>query len=87
MKSLMIFALGLVGLVLLAIGAERREEKSNTNPVQPPPSPRQLIAPERMEYVTFDDHEYVRYWNGQGSYSLSGIAHSPKCPCHQTNNP
>lgn len=30
-----------------------------------------------MEYVEFDGHEYVRYYNGyHGS-----MCHSPKCPC------
>lgn len=30
-----------------------------------------------MEYIEFDGHEYVGYFNGyQGS-----ICHSPKCPC------
>ena len=30
-----------------------------------------------MDYVEFDGHEYVRYYNGyRGS-----MCHSPKCPC------
>ena len=32
---------------------------------------------EKIGYIEFDGHEYVRYHN----YNQGSITHSPKCPC------
>lgn len=57
-------------------GADSSEPK-------PIAEPSELSKHERMEYVKFDGHEYVRYtYLFRGSNcAIGGIAHSPKCPC------
>ena len=55
----------------------------DADPAEPIAAPRELRGgSERMEYVNFDGHEYVRYTYLRGSNcAIGGIAHSPKCPC------
>lgn len=42
-------------------------------------NPRQLIT---VEHYTYENHEYLFFYKGNGKFRYGGITHNPNCKCN-----